>query len=279
MQVLDTDKSFLIWGAERPFQIQLLAGMARLGLDVLALSENDEGKKLVDRIHPKNKLGLEIPDFFEGTILWAPTEELFSNSKLGKNSLEDLSKLNFARKKNVQKLMLLLPQSVYGESFGSDFEMYFPTLVGFGDKNVFDKNLDLALRSGVKGSDLEGEFISLFDAASFVLSALKSKAVPKKLWVKGSKINKINFEKGLAEISSMKLLTPISHFVQKISGKLPHFEHEESPFPSTNVVIANEHFPTVLTPWERFFRDSYRIYKSTPDSELLLHFRPSKGPG
>src|SRR6187431_3025961 len=98
MKDLDTDQPLLLWGAERPFQLQLLAGLTRLGMDVMGLCENAEGKKLVDRLHPKSQEGLSIPSDFYGLILWAPKEELFSNSKLCAESLKDLEKIREQRK-------------------------------------------------------------------------------------------------------------------------------------------------------------------------------------
>jgi hypothetical protein len=164
----------------------------------------------------------------------------------------------------------------------ADHEIYFPALVGFGDENVFDKNLDLTLRSGITGDEIPTELLSIFDAVSFVLNAVKSKELPNRLWIQGSKIEKTSLEKGFKEITNqgalLNAIAPLSYYYQKMSGKIPQFKiHSVSKVPS-QVTLANDFFPTTLSTWERFLRDSYRIYKTTPDSEILLHFRPTKSP-
>ena len=281
MHNLDTDRPLLLWGAERPFQLQLLAGLLRLGLDVLALEETSEGKTLIDRIHPKNKEGLQVLEDFEGLLLWAPSKELFFNAALSENSLLDFKKLLGQKKASTQKIVALLPQIAFGQ-IEADHEIYFPALVGFGDENVFDKNLDLTLRSGITGDEIPTELLSIFDAVSFVLSAVKSKELPNRLWIQGSKIEKTSLEKGFKEITNqgalLNAIAPLSYYYQKMSGKIPQFKiHSVSKVPS-QVILANDFFPTTLSTWERFLRDSYRIYKTTPDSEILLHFRPTKSP-
>ena len=290
MQVLGTDRPLLLWGAERAFQIQLLAGLGRLGMDVFSLTDGEEGKKLVDQIHPKNAAELQIPKDFEGILLWAPSTELFSNSALSPESLGEIQNVDQQTQNNprIEKCILLLPQEAFKQKLSLSEEnkskfhfIYFPTLLGFGDKNIFDQLLVLFLDTRVQSNGLEGEFLSTFDAVSFVLSFLKLKNKTKSIWIEGTPISENAILTGFNEISNggalSNLFGSLQYSYQKLRGKLPEFSHKKTQRPN-EVPVALDIFPTVLTPWERFFRDSYRIYTQTQDSQLLLHFRPTKTP-
>ncbi len=280
MKVLDNDSAYFLWGAERPFQIQLLAGLGRLGMDVLAASTTADGKKLVDQFYPKGKDSTEVPEDFQGTILWAAPTELFSNSTLSYDSMKELEGLIEMSTKH--KIFAMLPQSSYPET-KSLFDgpnrnaIYLPCVVGFGDQNVFEKTLAFAQETGNKTSQIQGEFLSTFDAVALVLSALKAPKLPTLLWVQGSTLEEKSIQDGLQEIEDSGALGSLQYLYKKMTGKTPHFAATQSLLPA-NVQLANEFFPTVLTPWARFFRDAYRIYKSTPDAGVLLHFRPGKTP-
>ncbi|MEZ4814652.1 MAG: hypothetical protein R3A80_05535 [Bdellovibrionota bacterium] len=290
MQVLGTDRPLLLWGAERAFQIQLLAGLGRLGMDVFSLTDGEEGKKLVDQIHPKNAAELQIPKDFEGILLWAPSTELFSNSALSPESLGEIQNVDQQTQNNprIEKCILLLPQEAFKQKLSLSEEnkskfhfIYFPTLLGFGDKNIFDQLLVLFLDTTVKHTGLNGSFLSIFDAVSFVLSFLKLKDKAESIWIEGTPISETAIRMGFNEISNdstlRNFLGLLQYSYKKIIKKLPALSYKETQRP-TEVPLALEIFPTVLTPWERFFRDSYRIYTQTQDSQLLLHFRPTKTP-
>lgn len=285
MQILGSKKPLLLWGAERPFQLQLLAALGRLGMDVFALTEGIEGKKLIDQIHPKNSDKLEIPDTFDGHVIWAPSIELFSNSKLSELSNKDLSAFLKATEENpkIEKCFLLLPQNSYSELSRlqnlsqKNHALFFPTLLSFGDKNVLDGLFNQLLDSGLREATLEGNFLSIFDAVSMSLALIQRQDSPAKLWAKGQSIPQESLLEGFAEVPKAGLLGSIQNFIQKIAGHKNQFDFENTTRPA-EIAEALDVFPTVLTPWERFFRDSYRIYQQTEDSGLLLHFRPTKSP-
>lgn len=282
MRILGTDVPLLLWGAERPFQIQLLAAMVRLGTNVTALCA-PEGKVLVDQIYPKNYSELKIPNEFEGALIWAPETELFSNSELSPRTLTELHSLVEIVKTNskINECFLLLPQAAYSqiEIPPSKFRaIYFPTVVGFGDKNIFDKLLDQVLKTGILGKGPEGELLSLFDAISLAVSYFKSEKAPSQVWASGQHISPDSLTTGFHEIEIVgSALRPLHFVLLKLLRQEARFEIQNTKTPE-NVALAMDLFPTVLTSWERFFRDSYRIYVTTPESTLLLHFRPTKTP-
>lgn len=282
MRVLGTELPLLLWRAERPFQIQLLAALGRLGNSVTAICA-PEGKALVDQIYPKNYSELKIPNEFEGALIWAPETELFSNSQLSAETLSELeSILELVKKESrIEKCYLLLPHSAHSqlkipqEKFKT---IFFPTLVGFGDKNIFDKLLEQILSTGILGKELKGELLSVFDAISLSISYFKLEKAPVEVWVKGKEITTECLSNGFKEIEIVgSSLRPLNFIFLKLFKKEALFEIQNTEKPA-NILEALDIFPTSLTPWERFFRDSYRIYTSTPDSTLLLHFRPTKTP-
>lgn len=288
MQVLGTNRSLLLWGAERPFQLQLLAGLGRLGMDVFALTNGGEGKKLVDTLHPKNSDTLEIPESFEGNVIWAPQNELFFNSELTEESKQELSNVLILCEFNprIEKCFVLLPQNAlhYVESTHLDKGLsskaqylYFPTLLSFGDKNILDGFFNQLLDSGLRADALKGEFLSIFDAVSMSLGFFKLKDNQKQLWAKGVEITKDSIEKGFEEAARAGVLGTLQNLFKQVAGKKTHFSYQNAEL-TKDIPLALDLFPTVLTPWERFFRDSYRIYQQTQDSGLLLHFRPTKSP-
>lgn len=283
MKVLGNDEPILIWGAERAFQIQLLAALARVGSDVLGLISDPQGKKIVDQFHPKNTLGPEIPESFSGHLLWAPGKELFSNTPLHQESLNELSQLNSLRKNNsrIKNFFWLLPQAAHSQlpsELHQDKILFFPSLVGFGDQFVFETLLDEILKNGLWNTDIEGEFLSIFDAISFTLSFLKSTDKDLKIWANGHPLKPFQVNSGFAELKEDSPLfgfikSSLSSLFQK-KTKLSALSYDKP----KEIPLALEVFPTVLTSWERFFRDSSRIYKSTQDEEVLLHFRPTQTP-
>lgn len=288
MQVLGNNRPLLLWGAERPFQLQLLAGLGRLGMDVFALTNGGEGKKLVDTLHPKNSDSLEIPESFEGNLIWAPQDELFSNSELTKESQQELSNVLVLGEFNprIEKCFILLPQNSFKYVESTHLEkslsskaqfLFFPTVLSFGDKNILDGYFNQLLDSGLRGDALEGEFLSIFDAISMSLGFIKLKENQKKLWVKGAGIPKESIEKGFEEAKTAGLLGSLQNMLKQVVGKKTQFTYQNTQAPK-DIPLALDLFPTVLTPWERFFRDSFRIYQQTQDSGLLLHFRPTKSP-
>jgi len=288
MQVLGTNRPLLLWGAERPFQLQLLAGLGRLGMDVFALTNGGEGKKLVDTLHPKNSDSLEIPESFEGNVIWAPQNELFFNSELTEESKQELSNVLILCEFNprIEKCFVLLPQNAFKyvedthleKSLSSKAQfLYFPALLSFGDKNILDGFFDQLLDSGLRGDALDGEFLSIFDAVSMTLGFVKLKENQKKLWAKGVDISKDAIEKGFEEAAKAGALGALQNLFKRATGRRTQFSYQTAKLPE-DIPLALDLFPTVLTPWDRFFRDSYRIYQQTQDSGLLLHFRPTKSP-
>lgn len=280
MRVLGNDTPLLLWRAERPFQIQLLAALGRLGADVSALSA-PEGKALVDQIHPKNYVALEVPMEFEGSLIWAPDTELFSNSKLSAKSLKELNEIAEIVKSDsrIKEGYLVLPHAAHSQVKFDTKKLrilYVPTLVGFGDKNIFDKLFDQIQNTGIAGRSIDGELLSLFDAISLCISYLKLEKAPHEVWATGHSISTEALELGFEEVED-SFLGPLKYIASKLLKKDARFLHQNTSKPE-NIEVTMEIFPTVLSPWERFFRDSYRIYQATPDSALLLHFRPTKTP-
>lgn len=285
MQILDAKRPLLLWGAERPFQLQLLAGLGRLGMDVFALTNGPEGKKLIDQIHPKNSEKLEVPENFEGQLIWAPSDELFSNSTLSRASMDELQTLLkiVAENVRIEKCFFFLPQSSYSEfselivDNNKAHALFFPPLLSFGDKNILDGILNQLLDSGIRATPVEGDFLSVFDAISMSLGLIQQKEKQTKLWAVGQPLMKKSIIDGFAEAPQAGLLGSMQNIISKVLGEKNNYLFEHSTKPA-GVIEALEVFPTVLTPWERFFRDSYRIYLQTEDSGLLLHFRPTKSP-
>lgn len=277
MEVLGNDEELLVWGADRPFQIQLIAAFDRLGNRALGLVENEDGKKKLDQFHPKNSLGLDIPSHFSGTLIWAPPSELFSNTPLSSDSLNEISKIKSAISDQKIKCLWLIPHSAQDQvdlSTPRHMTLLMPALVGFGDAHVFDTLLEDNLGTNFLKHEITGEYLSIFDAVSFCLSMVRAPNTPSIIWAPGHSLKEEDLLHSLEELTQDKTF---KKWIQKMSPIKKKFSQKTVP-QTTNSTNALEVFPTTLTPWQRFLRDSFRIYNSTADSRVLLHFRPTKTP-
>jgi len=279
----ENEESLLLWRADSPFVLQVLAALRRVGRDVATLVRDEAGLKKVSPMQPKTKIGAEIPSAFEGKILWAPEREIFSNSPLSQNSLEELKKLCA----HGQPLVIVSSQNSCEQILHEVAPLplhkvlFFPALVGFGDQNFFESLFENILDSHSFAELPQGAVMSLSDAVSYTLSTLlnqKTKLLPSKIWCEGVNVSAQDIEAGFADFGRVKTQSRIGKKIKTLLGKNKEWTIAETRQAPIGIAKASEVFPSQLTPWKRFFRDSLRIYQNAPDGMLLLHFPPSRAP-
>ena len=283
--MIDLEKeseNLLIWAAEEAFSLQLLAALCRIGKTVQPLARNQEGLKKVSTVHPKVKTQESFAEFQEGKILWAPTRELFSNAPLSNTSTEELKTLLS------KKRPLIIASSHNSFSQLKDFHserhlkiLYFPALMGFGDENFFESLLESILDSHSFADLPSQNMMALKDAISLMLSLVldKSNQFPSQIWCEGNPLSPDEIIEGLSDFQKIKVQNTFSKKMRDLLGKNKKWEiqnplHEKP----QNLASHAEVFPTLLTPWKRFLKESIRVYENTKDGNILLHFPPSRAP-
>ena len=283
--MIDLEKeseNLLIWAAEEAFSLQLLAALCRIGKSVQPLARNKDGHQRVSSIHPKVKIIEKISEIEEGKLIWAPEKELFSNSPLSTQSIEELEKLySLKRELIVASSHNSLEQVKSLQSHKHIKVIYFPALVGFGDQNFFESIFESILDSNSYADLPSQNIISLKDAASLMLSLVldKDKKFPSEIWCEGTSLSPSEITEGLKDY---KTVTPQNALIKKVKdlmGKNKKWEIQETlKLKPQHIPSDKEVFPTLLTPWKRFFKESFRVYETTRDGNLLLHFPPSRAP-
>jgi hypothetical protein len=289
LAMIDLEKeseNLLVWAAEEAFSLQLLAALCRIGKAVQPLARSKEGHQKVSSLHPKVKIIEKIsdlePDFKEAKILWAPENELFSNSPLSKKSINEVETLISLKK----KLIIASSHNSFEQlkAFQSQTHLtvlYLPALVGFGDENFFESIFESILDCDSYTDLPSQKLLSLKDAASLMLSLVldKDKKFPTQIWCEGIPLFQNEIIEGLQDY---KKVSPQNIIVKKLRdflGKNKKWEIQEPLLQKPqNIPSHKEIFPTLLTPWKRFFKESFRVYETTRDGNLLLHFPPSRAP-
>jgi hypothetical protein len=287
--MIDLEKeseNLLVWAAEEAFSLQLLAALCRIGKDVQPLARTKEGHQKVSSLHPKVKIIEKISDletdFKESKILWAPEKELFSNSPLSENSFNELETLVSLKK----KLIIASSHNSFQQlkTFQSQTHLtvlYLPALVGFGDENFFESIFESILDSD-SYTDLPSQnLLSLKDAASLILSLVldKDKKFPTQIWCEGIPLFQNEIIEGLQDYKKINPQNVIVKKLRDFLGKNKKWEIQEALLQKPQHIPSHkEIFPTLLTPWKRFFKESFRVYETTRDGNLLLHFPPSRAP-
>jgi hypothetical protein len=287
--MIDLEKeseNLLIWAAEEAFPLQLLAALCRIGKTVQPLARDKEGHQKVSSIHPKVKIIDKISDLEtdlkEGKILWAPEKELFSNTPLSKNSILELETLVSSKR----KFIIATSHNSYEQI--KNFEskdcltvLYLPALIGFGDQNFFESILESILDSSTYTDLPSQNLLSLKDAASLMLSLVldKDKKFPSQIWCEGSTLAAAEVVEGLEDYKKLSPQNIVAKKFRDFLGKNKKWEIQNTLLPKpSHIANDKEVFPTLLTPWKRFFKESFRVYETTRDGNLLLHFPPSRAP-
>jgi hypothetical protein len=79
--------------------------------------------------------------------------------------------------------------------------------------------------------------------------------------------------------SSNFILDGLIKKVKDLMGKNKKWEIQETlKLKPQHIPSDKEVFPTLLTPWKRFLKESIRVYENTKDGNILLHFPPSRAP-
>lgn len=290
LEVVGEDKVILAYGAERPFLLQCLGAFMRLGRPAEPLCLSAEGLKSVSKLNPKAIEVQSIHDTrvqeLKGTLLWAPESALFSNSALQESELEEISDIC----KNYNgSILLCLPQSAFEVSHEMHslagkraLKIYFPPLVGFGDKNYYQSLLNSVFEASAFENPPNFPLLSLYDAIAIVVSAtqMKLKNINSDYWVKGQILSGTDIHNGFEEfkkLSTQNLKLWMKKRFQRDKFSFALFPTEKRPELDT-LRDFQEDIPAGYTPWSRFLRDAFRIYQSTPSGELVLHFGPVKGP-
>lgn len=276
LQVIDNEQPVVLWAAEEPFMFQLMAALRKMGKDVQPQARTEVGKARIMEVNPKVKVPEALPQNYKGVILWAPKKELFTDSPLDESSMVELQQIATQN----THVVAALPQRAFAQvlNVARVKFLFFPTVVGFGDENLFENTLRNILKSKVVDPHGFPKAISIPDAVSFFATGAMSlrnfEKLPNKTWVEGIEPTLEDFSEGFNEAGTVRTIPSfVEKIISKFSKKSPAVPNAQ---PTAEVALAKDFFPVSLTPWKRFFRDSWRIYNAAPEGKPLLHFPPSR---